>query len=97
MLMKPSPQVSAADELLASFCASHPGDALYPSLMRAQLVLEGGGPGGPVAALAALAGIADAGVQTSSAMVATRVTLHEAVGDAEGALSLLQQVRGMRS
>jgi len=78
-----------ADAALAAFCAAQPALALQPTLMRAQLALEAGDARG---ALARLASVPDPSVQTSAAVVATRVALHEHSGDAAGAESLLQQV-----
>lgn len=84
-------QTSQADEVLSAFCAAQPQTLLLPALMRAQLALEAGN--NPGQALQVLASIPYPGVQVSPAMVVTRVTLHEHVGDVAGAESLLQQVR----
>ncbi|EFJ52129.1 hypothetical protein VOLCADRAFT_86969 [Volvox carteri f. nagariensis] len=84
-----------ADRTLESFCSScgsgAPGcppaaAAVAPTLMRAQIALEGGGT---AAAAGLLAGLRDERVAASGALVATRVALYEQMNDTAGAEALL--------
>ncbi|KAK9820199.1 hypothetical protein WJX72_007419 [[Myrmecia] bisecta] len=80
-----------ADAILSKLAASQAEEALQPRLMRTQMLLA---QQQPAQALTVLASVGDIELQHRPAVVATRVTLAEQVGDVAGAVEAVEEALG---
>mmetsp|Transcript_17379 Transcript_17379/g.37521 ORF Transcript_17379/g.37521 Transcript_17379/m.37521 type:complete len:686 (+) Transcript_17379:137-2194(+) len=79
-------KIQDADSLLEQYSTSYPASSLHPTLMRAQLALEANAA---QRGLDLLAGVRDPVVAWSGGLLATRLALHQQLGDTAGAEALI--------